>query len=406
MIITNGGRRIAFAAKDTLFQYWPLRILFSALGAVPIRRKQDHQDSKLDNSHAFEALFDVLKHNGCMGIFPEGISHISAELAPLKTGAARIALGSNKQLVPGQAVHIIPCGLTYKSRRRMRTSVLVQFGAPIIIDSTWQQKYQNEEKVATQELTSIIDERLRALTINAPDFETLRILNTARRLYQPTDKRLSIETHNLLMRRFIDHYDRLKDIPEIRQIFSELGAFRYEMDIAGINDHQLMRLQDNKKLLRKMLKHFLLFFAYLPMALPGILIHYPILVLAIVTGEGLSPRKDVIATTKMMSATFCVLIAYLAIPCAPLFFWPWPLGLYIFGYLLVLLPTSGWCTIRVLERQAYFRRGLGVWLKLFKNKELLSALRIERQRLQQEIQDLVDKHVDPALPRVVPKNST
>ena len=219
---------------------------FSALGAVPIRRKQDHQDSKLDNSHAFEALFDVLKHNGCMGIFPEGISHISAELAPLKTGAARIALGSNKQLVPGQAVHIIPCGLTYKSRRRMRTSVLVQFGAPIIIDSTWQQKYQNEEKVATQELTSIIDERLRALTINAPDFETLRILNTARRLYQPTDKRLSIETHNLLMRRFIDHYDRLKDIPEIRQIFSELGAFRYEMDIAGINDHQLMHLQDNK----------------------------------------------------------------------------------------------------------------------------------------------------------------
>ena len=329
MIITNGGRRIAFAAKDTLFQYWPLRILFSALGAVPIRRKQDHQDSKLDNSHAFEALFDVLKHNGCMGIFPEGISHISAELAS-KTGAARIALGSNKQLVPGQAVHIIPCGLTYKSRRRMRTSVLVQFGAPIIIDSTWQQKYQNEEKVATQELTSIIDERLRALTINAPDFETLRFLITARRLYQPTDKRLSIETHNLLMRRFIDHYDRLKDIPEIRRFF-RTRCLRYEMDIAGINDHQLMHLQDNKNFAENV-EALSLFFAYLPMALPGILIHYPILVLAIVAGEGLLRRcyRD-----HQNDECFCVLIVSV-----------FPVPLYSFGRGLwgsIFLVTF-WCS--------------------------------------------------------------
>ena len=59
MIITNGTRRISFAAKDTLFQYLPLRIIFSALGAVPIRRKQDHQNAnKLDNTTAFDALFE------------------------------------------------------------------------------------------------------------------------------------------------------------------------------------------------------------------------------------------------------------------------------------------------------------------------------------------------------------
>ena len=404
MIITNGGRRISFAAKDTLFQYLPLRMIFAALGAVPIRRKQDHKNTKqIDNATAFDALFEVLRNNGCMGIFPEGISHISSELAPLKTGAARIALGAFKQLEPGQVIHIIPCGLTYKSRRRMRTSALVQFGNAIPIDIGWQQKYEHEAQATSKELTTLIDDRLRALTINAPDFETLRILNTARRIYQPIDNQLSIEEHNLLMRRFIDHYDRLKENPEIRKIFSELGAFRYEMDIAGLNDHQLTHLQDNRKLLRKMIRHFLLFCCYLPLALPGFIIHFPILVLAIFTGEGLSPRKDVIATTKMMIATFCTLMAYLALPCLPLALWPWPLGIYISGYLFILLPTTGWCTVRVLERQAFFRRGFGIWLKLLKNKELLRYLREERQRLQQKVQELVEKYVDPALPRVVPK---
>ena len=104
-----------------------------------------------------------------------------------------------------------------------------------------------------------------------------------------------------------------------------------------------------------------------------------------------------------MSATFCALVAYLALPCLPLVLWPWPLGLYVCGYLLILLPTSGWCTVRVLERQAFFRRGFGVWLKLLKNKELLRYLRDERRRLQEKVQDLVEKYVDPALPRVVPK---
>ena len=179
-------RRISFAAKDTLFEYLPLRLIFSALGAVPIRRKQDHQNkAALDNSSAFDALYEVLKNNGCMGIFPEGISHISSELAPLKTGAARIALGVCKNLAPGRSITIIPSGLTYKSRRRMRTSALVQFGAPITIDASWQQKFMRDEKETTQELTAIIDARLRALTINAPDFETLRVLSTARRIYQP-----------------------------------------------------------------------------------------------------------------------------------------------------------------------------------------------------------------------------
>ena len=371
MIISTAHRRISFAAKDVLFKYLPLRVLFMALGAVPIRRKQDHADqNKLDNNQAFEALFNVLKRDGCMGIFPEGISHISSELAPIKTGAARIALGVQNELAAGQTLHIIPCGLTYKRRRRMRGNVLVQYGSSITIDAIWFQRFKEDEKEAVHQLTTLIEQKLRALTINADDFETLRVLHTARRIYRPEQQKLSFEEHNLLMRRFIEHYEKIKEQPEVRQVFTELSAFQYEMDLVGVTDHQLRHAQHSKKLQRKVIRHFLLLFWYLPLAIPGVLIHFPIVLVAVFAGESLSPRKDVIATTKVMSATFFVLLFYIFFPLIPLITWPWPLGLYLFGYLLFLLPTSGWCTIRLLERQAFLRRGLGVWLKLIKNKEL------------------------------------
>ena len=142
------------------------------------------------------------------------------------------------------------------------------------------------------------------------------------------------------MRRFVDHYERFKDEPHVRQVFSDLGAFQYEMDVAGITDHQLVHTQNNSRLWRRLFRHLVLCFCYLPLALPGFILHFPILALAVFTGEGLSPRKDVIATTKMMSATFLVLMAYLLLPCIPLVFWPWPLGLYTALYLFVFLPTN------------------------------------------------------------------
>ena len=96
LITTTCGRNVRFAAKDVLFQSRGLRFFLHTLGAVPIRRRMDHQgQASLDNTAAFDALFAVLKVGGAFGIFPEGISHARSELAPLKTGAARIALGAS-----------------------------------------------------------------------------------------------------------------------------------------------------------------------------------------------------------------------------------------------------------------------------------------------------------------------
>ena len=102
LIITSCGRKVHFAAKDVLFKGRLMRAVLGGLGAVPIQRRDDHDGSArrdptgpapasaADNEAAFAAMFAVLESGGAIGIFPEGLSHDSSQLARLKTGAARL----------------------------------------------------------------------------------------------------------------------------------------------------------------------------------------------------------------------------------------------------------------------------------------------------------------------------
>ena len=49
LIITTCGRKVHFAAKDTLFRGRVLRALLRGLGAVPLKRREDHAGGAADN---------------------------------------------------------------------------------------------------------------------------------------------------------------------------------------------------------------------------------------------------------------------------------------------------------------------------------------------------------------------
>jgi glycerol-3-phosphate O-acyltransferase/dihydroxyacetone phosphate acyltransferase len=63
-----------------------------------------------------------------VAIFPEGTSHSDPHLKPLKTGAARIALGT------GLAdLTIVPVGLYYVDKAKFRSDALVVYGEPFAV---------------------------------------------------------------------------------------------------------------------------------------------------------------------------------------------------------------------------------------------------------------------------------
>ena len=97
LLVAVISRPIRFLAMGTLFRNPLLRALLSFAGTLPIHRAQDPPDDArpAGNVHTFAACFDHLREGGAIGIFPEGEASDEPRLLPLRTGAARIAIGAH-----------------------------------------------------------------------------------------------------------------------------------------------------------------------------------------------------------------------------------------------------------------------------------------------------------------------
>jgi glycerol-3-phosphate O-acyltransferase/dihydroxyacetone phosphate acyltransferase len=405
LVVTTCRRRLSFAAKDSLFKGpLPIRVVLKVMGAVPVKRRMDHATKSggaapLDNESMFAALFDVLEQGGACGIFPEGISHSGSELAPLKTGAARIALGASKRN-PQRPVHVVPCGLSYHRRTRMRGQVLVQFGPPLVIDAGRLSAHEADERGAVRALTDDIDAALRALTINASDFRTLHVLDTVRRLYVPPGERLSLAQRGELSRRFLSRYESIQSEAPVRELYEAVSRYADDLEALGLSDAQLSEPPSRGRWCKRVLRHLGLIVFLAPLALPGFLLHSPLLLAAVIAGEGLTPRKDVIATTKMMVLTLLVPLVYGLILGVVLLTVAPPGSYYLAGTLGVLLPMSGLATIRVLERQAALRRGVVTLFSLLVLPRAIERLRQRREELRQRIWSAVEAYAPPDMQRM------
>ena len=98
------GMPVAFLAKSTLFNSAISRVALDAYEAMPVYRQRD-QDPRLAgtdnmtdrNEETFARCRARLAKRLPLAIFPEGTSHSDPSMKPLKTGAARIALGAEAE---------------------------------------------------------------------------------------------------------------------------------------------------------------------------------------------------------------------------------------------------------------------------------------------------------------------
>src|SRR5205085_5440816 len=87
-------RPVSFLAKSPLFRTPVVSFFVRALDSIPVYRKQDEGADTSRNRETFERAARLLRRGGTIAICPEGASHSEPYLLPLKTGAARIALGA------------------------------------------------------------------------------------------------------------------------------------------------------------------------------------------------------------------------------------------------------------------------------------------------------------------------
>lgn len=159
-------RRAGWLAKATLWKIAPLRPFLAAFHAIPVTRPKDGGATRTSILESFQKVHDRFSQGGSVAMFPEGVSHTGADLEPLKTGAARIALSSP---VP---ITIVPAGLVYGDRGAFRHSVLLRLGEPIPFEDL---AGRGLDHGTMAELTGRIRTALQPLTLHGADVRCLAL---------------------------------------------------------------------------------------------------------------------------------------------------------------------------------------------------------------------------------------
>lgn len=393
LVIATSGRIVHFAARDGLFRP-PLGLLLAAVGAVPIQRAMDHGAGPRDNALALAALVRRLASGRATGIFPEGLSHDAAHLQRLRTGAARVAL---QTAASGAAVAVVPVGLTYKHRKRFRSRVLVAYGPALDIGTDEVEAFAKDGPAASRALTDRIEAALRALTVNAPDWDTLRVLDAVRRMYQPPG--ISLADRVELARRFCDGHARVADQADVRALYGDVSKWLDDLDDAGLTDADLLRVERAGELPRLAVANLLRLAFWLPLALPSLPVHAPVLIGVGWAGTQFAPRNDVVGTTKVVLGLVAVPTLWaLAVGATA-----WTAGAAAGLGAAVFLPISGLATLRSLERGASLRRLFRAARAAVGLSSRREALLRRRRDLETRIVDAVQKHLPAGMTPLFPR---
>jgi glycerol-3-phosphate O-acyltransferase/dihydroxyacetone phosphate acyltransferase len=176
LLAMAAGRPVRFLAGAPLFDRVGVGWLLRGSGAIPVFRRVDAPELVGRNREMFAAVQDALAGGACVGVFPEGLSNAGPALAPLKTGAARIALGAAARF--STHIPILPVGITLRGRKgRFHADALVVVGKPV----RWQDLSTRgeEDSSAVRDLTNRIEEGLARVTVNLRDWDELPLVETA-----------------------------------------------------------------------------------------------------------------------------------------------------------------------------------------------------------------------------------
>lgn len=224
------NRRAGWLAKATLWKLAPLRPFLAAFRAIPVTRPKDGGATPETIQQCFRKVHEVLAAGGSVAMFPEGVSHSEADLAPLKTGAARMALSSP---VP---VALVPAGLVYGDRATFRHSVLLRLGEPV----AWQDLApRGADPEAVAELTARIRTALKPLTLHDAAARVLALAQeVAWLLAEAPGNRVDLEALRRRVRALVPHLAALAE-PDLAALEDRVHGAQAWLRTKGLRPDQV-----------------------------------------------------------------------------------------------------------------------------------------------------------------------
>lgn len=386
VLLSRAPRRVSFLAKSPLFRMPVLGFFVRAMDCIPVYRKQDEGEDISKNGETFAAARKLLAGGGTIGICPEGISHDEPRLMPIKTGAARIALGA---VSTGEVaeLEIVPAGLYYTSKTKFRSAALLYFGKPIEVKPVELEADGNPPRAAVRELSDRIETALREVMLDALHEEALQTISRAERIFssETSDEgNESLAEELQLQQRFVKAYRVLQERAPERLLRLEVRMSRFEEELiqAGVDPDDLSPPTSTLDVFAHLISRVLAFLVLIAPALLGFLVHYP----AYRLGGYLATRiskddDDVVSTVKIMSAMLLFPLTWLVAAFAGYKLEGWLLALAA----VTLIPAAGYLAILFFEGFDEFMGGLRALAFFLVRRRFFVRLLAERKAIRSEI---------------------
>ncbi len=267
-----------FIARDVIWKYPVAKQVMNFVGAIPVHKADDSVGGgAARNDQMFASTYAALADGDLVVIFPEGITVDDPAIAPLKTGAARIALGARADGVAG--IQIIPSGIHYEDKAVLRSKVYVHVGDPIDLDD-WvlehagtDQPQDSSNRELVTGLTTAIESRLRRAAPNFETWQEARVMKQASTVALRNVPGAPVDVDYADESALADEL-ATRSKTEKDRIASSLDVYEADLDAAGLTDEQMMSRQSSRQsFMWRVIWNAMVGIVLLPFAMVGLAIN-------------------------------------------------------------------------------------------------------------------------------------
>ena len=380
-------RRISFLAKSTLFRMPVISFLLRTVEALPLYRRIDAGEDVSKNQRTFELCRELLQRGGSIALFPEGVSHNSPKLLPMKTGAARIALGAAAAGDTHVEVRIVPVGLYYTNKTTFRSEALLHFGEPFSVPVIEPDDDGQPPRDAVRELTTRIGDELREVTLNAETEAELHIARLAEEIFASAEENEHLGQKLEFLQKYIAESSGEKFSSDDVVLAEKLRRYDAQLAELGLEPEHLSLAELTRGFVvyRALVQTWMLIL-FSPLALFGAILHAPAYQLGKLVAYLYSRHgaDDVASTVKVLAGIVFIPFTWL-VAAVVLYFLSenWQLALASVPFSFV----TGYIALYSLEELAEMRGwARAIWLFLTR-KEMFLRLFVERRELRKRLRE-------------------
>src|SRR5664280_295996 len=371
---------IFFTMRADMFKKPFARFCLRELNVSPVYRIEEGLENVHKNLESFSGIYEILRKNGNLIMFAEGICVPEKRLQKLRKGTARVAFGAEEKF--GVDVNIVPVGINYTYPDKFRKEVMINFSDPFSIKELKDIYRENPAKALlafTQKCNESLLKEVIIIEDKANDWiaENLFIMERHNMVFPFFQWRFDTDDRRIMEKTLADKINHLSKTSkeDMETLKSKVKTYTEELSSTHLVDENFARKLD---------WGFLRYFAVIagaPIFLAGYISNLiPFIVPRYICDKLIRDRRHY-SSVYVSSGTILYLMYFPLLVILAVIFAGWE------GLLLALLvPPAGYLALYYQEIFRERMRTLKFRIKSITNKNLIAGLASERK----EIQDILD----------------